>query len=190
MYKTVIYLYFNFSVHDLRKQIKFKREKRLSESNDCNDLDISLDQMSETDSSIGFGDSASLLDVQMNKNNESYNSGRSVSVGRCSSCISRFGAQAGTSWAQDSFNEIRPDVDRTSLYSQSSGGTSEYSVPKNVWRENAIANSRRSSPICSITVPSPCNLCTCNILPLPKKVFAGAYENYDVPKPLPLIKVS
>lgn len=194
------------SGNDNRKQLQLKPDKRLSDMNDSTDMDMTpswnLDQMSEAESSIGFGDSASVIDVQISKHgsNESRESLRPVNLGRCMSCMSHLGAPAAGSaassasgaWnAMDSFNEMRLETDRASLYSRSSGGTSEYSVPKTYWRDCNMS-SKSASPICPLP-PGPIvqtrNSCTCQCL-RSQKSFSGPYENYDVPKPpMPLIQV-
>ncbi|XP_077290923.1 uncharacterized protein LOC143914534 isoform X2 [Arctopsyche grandis] len=191
--------------NDNRKQLQLKIDKRLSDMNDSADMDMTpswnLDQMSEAESSIGFGDSASVIDGQISKHgsSESRESLRPVNLGRCMSCMSHLGApvagsaasSASGAWtAMDSFNEMRPETDRASLYSRSSGGTSEYSVPKTFWKDCSMS-SKSASPICPLP-PGPIvqmrNSCTCQCL-RSQKSFSGPYENYDVPKPpMPLIQ--
>lgn len=190
----------------IRKQLKLKVDKRLSDMNESNEIldstpSWNLDQMSEAESSIGFGDSASVIDIHISKhsNNEPREM-RPVNLGRCVSCMSHLGAAAtpsgastasGTWTVTDSLNEMRPETDRSSLYSRSSGGTSEYSVPKTFWKD-CSSSSKSVSPVCPLpmgVMVSPRSICICHCARV-QKSFSGPYENYDVPKPpMPLIQV-
>ncbi|GBP49491.1 hypothetical protein EVAR_45466_1 [Eumeta japonica] len=149
------------------------------------------------------------LDSGMEPGDSGQFARRPTSLPRCTSCISKLGAQLARSstmtttpgnimspvWTMENIMEKRSDSDRASIYSRSSGSASEYSVPRTTCLLDKSFESKRSSPVacCSPAIPaktvSPCQCwqqkqCCCK-----KKTFSGPYENYDVPKtPMPLIQ--
>lgn len=154
----------------------------------------SSDQHADTASTVGFNDSASVSEVN-SSDREQRAVNRHLYTGKCVSCMSHLssptsplGNNSFSGWNTDSAMDRRSESDRASLYSQSSGGTSDYSIPRVACaNEGSVLN--KSASMCGFP-PNvrPKSLCPCRHS---QKMFAGPYENYDVPRPpMPLIHVS